>query len=116
MSKTVKFAVSMSEEVFKELESLRHKTGWTRSQFIRDAIRFWKAEFLQPSPAKEEAEEYKKKEVPIDIIDPTERRRRAIAAAGRFRSGISDLSSNHDKHLKDSYSVTAPQSDKKKKR
>jgi hypothetical protein len=64
---------------------------------------------------KEEAEEYKK-EVPIDIVDPTERRRRAVAAAGRFRSGISDLSSNHDKYLEDSYSVTAPKSDEKKKR
>jgi predicted DNA-binding protein len=114
MSKTVKFAVSMSEEVFQELESLRRKTGWTRSQFIRDAVRSWKAEFLQPSLVKEEAEEYKK-EVTIDIIDPAERRRRAIAAAGRFRSGISDLSLNHDKHLEDSYSVTAPQNDEKKK-
>jgi Arc/MetJ-type ribon-helix-helix transcriptional regulator len=102
MSKTIKFAVSMSEEVFKELESLRRKTGWTRSQFIRDAIRSWKAEFSRPSRVREEAKEYKK-EVPTDIIDPEELRRRAIAAAGRFRSGISDLSSNHDKYLEDSY-------------
>ena len=58
MSKTVKFAVSMSEEVFQELEIFRRKTGWTRSQFIRDAVRAWKAEFLQPSEVKEEAEEY----------------------------------------------------------
>jgi len=115
MSKTVKFAVSMSEEVYKELESLRRKTGWTRSQFIRDAIRSWKAEFLSPSGVKEEAEEYKK-EVPTDIVDPAERRRRAIAAAGRFRSGISDLSTNHDKHLEDSYTVTSPQSGEKKTR
>ncbi|MDH4219230.1 MAG: ribbon-helix-helix domain-containing protein [Candidatus Aminicenantes bacterium] len=115
MSKTVKFAVSMSEEVYKELESLRRKTGWTRSQFIRDAIRSWKAEFLSPSGVKEEAEEYKK-EVPTDIVTPEERRRRAIAAAGRFRSGISDLSTNHDKHLEDSYTVTAPQSGEKKTR
>ena len=115
MSKTVKFAVSMSEEVFKELESLRRKTGWTRSQFIRDAVRSWKAEYLRPDRVKEEAEEYKKG-VPIDIVAPKERRRRAIAAAGRFRSGISDLSSNHDKHLEDSYTVTTPQRDEKKKR
>jgi hypothetical protein len=115
MSKTVKFAVSMSEEVYKELEALRRKTGWTRSQFIRDAIRSWKAEFLSPSGVKEEAEEYKK-EVPTDIVTPEERRQRAIAAAGRFRSGISDLSTNHDKHLEDSYTVTAFQSGEKKTR
>ncbi len=115
MSKTVKFAVSMSEEVFQELESLRLKTGWTRSQFIRDAVRSWKAEFLRPSEVKEEAEEYKK-EVMTDIVNPAERHRRAIAAAGRFRSGILDSSSNHDKYLEESYTVIATQNGEKKKR
>ena len=115
MSKTIKFTVSMSEEVFKELESLRHRAGWTRSQFIRDAIRAWKAEFLEPSRVKEEVEEYKK-EIPADIVDLEERRRRAIAAVGRFRSGIPDLSSNHDKYLEDSYVAVAPKRDEKKKR
>lgn len=113
MSKTVKFAVSMSEQLFKELEVLRRKTGWTRSQFIRDAIRSWKAELLQPSGVKEEAEQYKK-EVPKDVTDPAERRRRAIAAAGRFRSGLSDLSSNHDKHLEDTYAGIPSKKDEKK--
>jgi len=115
MGKTVKFAVSMSEDVFKELESLRRKTGWTRSQFIRDAIRSWKAEVSQPSRVREEVEEYKK-EAPTDIVDPDEQRRRAIEAAGRFRSGISDLSVNHDKYLEESYTVTEPQKDDKKTR
>lgn len=115
MSKTVKFAISMSEEVFKELESLRRKTGWTRSQFIRDSIRAWKKEFLEPSRVKEKTEEYKK-EIPIDIIDLEERRRRAIAAAGRFQSDISDLSSNHDKYLEDSYTEVAPKRGKRRTR
>jgi predicted DNA-binding protein len=115
MSKTIKFAVSMSEEVFKELESLRRRTGWTRSQFIRDAVRAWKEEFSEPSAVKEKAEEYKM-EIPSDIIDPEERRRRAIAAAGRFRSDISDLSSNHDKYLEESYAATAPKKAKKRAR
>jgi len=105
----------MSEKVFKELESLRRRTGWTRSQFIRDAVRAWKTEFSEPSGVKEKAEEYKK-EIPTDITDLEERRRRAIAAAGRFRSGISNLSLDHDKHLEDSYSVTASQRDEKKAR
>jgi hypothetical protein len=34
-------------------------------------------------------------------IDIEERRRRAIAAAGRFRSGASDVSAKHDEHLAD---------------
>lgn len=102
MGKTVKFAISMSEEVFKELESLRRKTGWTRSQFIRDAVRAWKAEFLRPIGVKEETGEYKT-EIPTDLIDLEERRRRAIEAAGRFRSDISDISLKHDEHLEDIY-------------
>jgi len=33
-----------------------------------------------------------------------ERRRRAIAAAGTFHSGVTDLSTDHDRHLGDIYS------------
>jgi hypothetical protein len=105
-SKTVKFAVSMSAMEFKELESLRGKTGETRSQFIRDSIRAWKAKFIRPLGVKEDASEYRK-EMPTDLVDLEERRRRAIAAAGQFRSGISDLSSKHDEHLEKAYSVTS---------
>jgi len=36
-------------------------------------------------------------------IDSEERRQRAIAAAGRFRSGQSDISSQHDRYLTESY-------------
>ena len=36
-------------------------------------------------------------------VDPEERRRRAIAAAGRFRSGASDVSSEHDRHLAEAF-------------
>jgi hypothetical protein len=32
-------------------------------------------------------------------VDLEEKRRRAIAAAGRFRSGLNDLAENHDKYL-----------------
>ena len=37
------------------------------------------------------------------IIDLEERRRRAIAAAGRFHSGHDDLSTNHDRYLAEDY-------------
>jgi len=32
-----------------------------------------------------------------------ERKRRALTIAGRFHSGLSDLSENHDKHLVEAY-------------
>ena len=36
-------------------------------------------------------------------IDMEERRRRAIAAAGRFHSGASDISAKHDEYLADAF-------------
>jgi metal-responsive CopG/Arc/MetJ family transcriptional regulator len=115
MSKTVKFTVSMPAAGFKELESRRRKTGRTRSQFIRDAIRAWIGETVRPSGVKEKAGEYKK-EASIDLTNLEERRQRAVAAAGRFRSGISDLSSKHDKYLEGAYSAIAPVKDEGKAR
>ena len=38
-----------------------------------------------------------------DIVDDTERRRRAIAAAGRFHSGQADVSVHHDQYLAEAY-------------
>jgi Arc/MetJ-type ribon-helix-helix transcriptional regulator len=35
--------------------------------------------------------------------DPEELRRRALAVAGRFRSGVGDLSEKHDQHLAEAY-------------
>ncbi len=42
MSKSVKFAVSIPGDEFKDLELLRKNKGLTRSAFIRNAIRLWK--------------------------------------------------------------------------
>jgi predicted transcriptional regulator len=36
-------------------------------------------------------------------VDPHERKRRAIAAAGRFRSGHRDVSVEHDRHLSEAF-------------
>ncbi len=36
-------------------------------------------------------------------IDLKERQKRAIAAAGRFRSGVHDLSAKHDRYLSEAY-------------
>jgi len=36
-------------------------------------------------------------------VDVAERRRRAIAAAGRFRSGQTDISAYHDDYLTEAY-------------
>jgi hypothetical protein len=38
------------------------------------------------------------------VIDIEERRKRAIDAAGKFSSGLRDLSTEHDKYLEDAFS------------
>lgn len=38
------------------------------------------------------------------VIDTEERRKRAVDAAGRFSSGLRDLSTEHDKYLEDAFS------------
>lgn len=38
------------------------------------------------------------------VIDVEERRKRALDAAGRFRSGLRDLSTEHDKYLEEAFS------------
>jgi metal-responsive CopG/Arc/MetJ family transcriptional regulator len=42
MSSSVKFAISIPDEEFKELEALRKKKGVTRSKLILEAITLWK--------------------------------------------------------------------------
>jgi len=37
------------------------------------------------------------------LVDIEERQRRALAAAGRFSSGLQDLSSEHDKYLAEAF-------------
>ena len=42
MSKAIKFAVSIPEEEFKEMEDIRQKEGLSRSKMVFEAIRLWK--------------------------------------------------------------------------
>lgn len=103
MRKTVKFTISMSAAEFKDIEFLRRKTGRTRSQFIRDAVSTWRHGSVRTLSVKEDQKEYGAPPASdfADMTDLPERRRRAIAAAGKFRSGAADLSSNHDRYLEE---------------
>ena len=38
------------------------------------------------------------------VVNAEERRKRALDAAGRFRSGLRDLSTEHDKYLEEAFS------------
>ena len=115
MSKSVKFTVSMPAAGFKEIEARRRKTGRTRSQFIRDAIRAWGIGWDRPSKVREDSADYGPT-ASTGLIATEELRRRAAAAAGRFRSSLSDLSSNHDNYLEEAYSETSPEQEKSGRR
>ncbi len=120
MSGAVKFTVSVPGPVFKAIEALRRKTGKSRSQFVRDAILSLGSKAGQRPPEETAAgsvvrEGSVRYGAPassfLEMTDKTERRRRAIAAAGRFRSRRPDLSTNHDKYLADAYeAVSGPDS------
>jgi len=116
MNKTIKFAVSMSAAEFKDLESLRRKIRTTRSQFIREAVRRWKAESESKEHAgvKEDPGRYKTPAA-ADLTEVEELHRRAIAAAGRFSSGITDLSQEHDRYLEAAYAGIMPEKPEDKK-
>jgi len=44
MGKTVKIAISIPQEEFKELEAHRNKEGISRSSFVLKTLRFWQEE------------------------------------------------------------------------
>jgi len=114
MSRTVKFTVSVPEPVFKELEALRRRTRMSRSQLVREAVRGLGSK-IHTRPAGEPAAGaavregsalYRVPPSPLHgVTEAAEWRRRAVAAAGRFRSGIRDLSTEHDAHLEEAYAA-----------
>jgi hypothetical protein len=112
MGGAVKFTVSVPSRVFRTLEALRSKTGMSRSQLVREALRRLGPAAGELSAGgkatraevREEPARYSLPEGPLrEITDKAERRRRALAAIGRFRSGVADLSTGHDAYLEDDY-------------
>jgi Arc/MetJ-type ribon-helix-helix transcriptional regulator len=116
VSKTAKFTVSMPEAEFKRIESERRGAKKTRSEFVREAVRAWLpregragAARAPRAAVKEDPGRYElPKAAPETLADMSELRRRAMAAAGRFRSGASDLSVHHDKYLEQDDAFTDP--------
>ena len=110
MSAAVKFTISLPPGEFKDIEARRRKAGKTRSQYIREAVRVAeRAVAGRPGEAARPALGVKEGQARYGLADPalpeligvSERRRRAIVAAGRFRSGRADLSTAHDDHIAD---------------
>lgn len=101
--RTAKFSVSMPVPDFNEIEAARRKAGQSRSQFLREAVLGESGRRTRetgPVAVKEGRAAYVTME-PTVMADAAEQRKRAIAAAGAFASGLPDLSTGHDGHLTD---------------
>jgi len=75
--------VRLREEQLRALRQLASDQGVSVAELIRQAVNMF---IHQLGP-----------------VDDAERQRRAIAVAGRFRSGVSDVSSEHDRYLVEAY-------------
>jgi hypothetical protein len=114
MGNTIKFTISVPAGEFKELEARRREEGKTRSQFVREAVQALKGReperpIAAPAAAagvKEDSARYGAPDNALpELTDMAERHRRAVAAAGRFRSGVADLSTAHDRYLEDGFAA-----------
>ena len=79
----VRTQIQLTEEQMKSLKKLAGERHVSLAELIRQGV----DAVLRSSGA----------------ITIEERRRRAIAAAGRFRSGRRDLSAKHDQHLAEAF-------------
>ena len=79
----VRTQIQLSEVQFKALKELSTSQNISMAELIRQAV-----DVLLRS---------------TNEINHEERKRRAIAAAGRFHSGLTDLSTNHDRYLAEAY-------------
>lgn len=77
----VRTQIQLTEEQSRALKRMASAWGVSVAQLIRDSVNA----LIRSSPT----------------IDTEERRRRALAAAGRFHSGKADLSTHHDQYLKE---------------
>ena len=79
----IRTQIQLTEEQAKAIKTLAMKRNTSVAELIRRSV----DELLQ-------------KAVGADLA---ERRRRALAAAGRFHSGKTDISTNHDDYLAEAY-------------
>jgi Ribbon-helix-helix protein, copG family len=79
----IRTQVQLTEEQARALKEIAHRENASVAELTRRAIDQW----LQMTSA----------------IPMTERRRRALAVVGRFRSGQTDVSERHDDYLAEAF-------------
>ena len=79
----IRTQIQLTEEQAKALKAQAAAKGTSVAELIRQSVDEW---LLR-----------------VSSVDMVERRRRAIAVAGRFNSGLTDVSTNHDDYLTEAY-------------
>ena len=79
----IRTQIQLTEEQAKALKKIAHKKQVSLAELIRQGV-----DTLMQSSGE---------------ISTEERKKRAITAAGRFRSGRKDISSKHDKYLSEAF-------------
>jgi plasmid stability protein len=79
----IRTQIQLTEEQSQKLKLLAAQRGTSVAELVRQSV----DRYLASTGA----------------LDPEERRRRALAAAGRFRSGLHDLSTDHDRYLAEDF-------------
>jgi hypothetical protein len=82
----IRSQVQLTNDQMRALKELAHHENAPVAELIRRAVDYW---LRSASP-----------------ISPDERRKRAIAAAQGFHSGIADISERHDDYLAEIYAET----------
>jgi hypothetical protein len=102
MPRMTRTIISIPEDEKKWLVSYGKRHRISSAEAVRLAVREFRRKTTGPDADGGKVMEDRSvygSPLPSDITDPEEVKRRAIAAAGRFESGISDLSTGHDRYL-----------------
>ena len=79
----IRTQIQLTEQQVQRLKALAHARGVSMAELIRESV-----DKLLASP---------------EVVDLEERKRRALAIVGMFRSDVPDLSTNHDHYLAEAY-------------
>ena len=83
----VRTQIQLTENQYELLKTLSHERGVSIAELIRLSV-----------------DEFARKQGPAPIT-AEEKRQRIMAVVGRYRSGLSDVSRNHDEYLAEDYAA-----------
>ena len=79
----IRTQIQLTDDQFKSLKRLAADRGVSVAELIRQGVQL----FIRGA----------------EVIDSKEQKQRALSAAGRFHSRLSDISTQHDRYLQEAY-------------